>query len=280
METSAPYPLEDLYEDIIGKAQRGLGLTDLQLMERSGLSMFAIQAAKEGEFHEESIAPLAAALELEPAALGEIALRQYAPRVSPVPGLLPINQPATLYPGATVNLYLVWDEATKDAWLFDCGEDATDVVEAVRRHSLNLKAIFLTHGHRDHQKALPDIQAALGNPPAFAHPAEGVAGAQAIDAGEQRQLGALTLEVRSTPGHSPAGLTYVVQGLECPVVIVGDAIFAGSMGKVAAEKFGDARQAIREQILSLDGATIVCPGHGCLSTVGLERKHNPFFAEA
>lgn len=278
MDSAQSYPLEDLYEDIIGKAQRGLGLSDLQLMERSGLSMFAIQAAKEGAFHEDSVAPLAEALGLKPDALGAIGSQQYNPRVSPIQGFLPINQPATLYPGATVNLYLVWDVETKAAWLFDCGEDATDVVEIVRRHDLKLEAIFLTHGHHDHIKALPGIREALGNPPAYAHPQENVAGTEPIHEGEIHTLGRLKLEARSTPGHSPAGLTYVVSGLERPVAAVGDAIFAGSMGRVEAERFEEAKQAIRDHILSMGEQTILCPGHGPLTTVALEREHNPFFA--
>jgi glyoxylase-like metal-dependent hydrolase (beta-lactamase superfamily II) len=62
------------------------------------------------------------------------------------------------------------------------------------------------------------------------------------------------------------------------VAIVGDALFAGSMGRVPGPLFESAKRAVREQILSLPPDTLICPGHGPLTTVGEELGHNPFFA--
>ena len=91
-------------------------------------------------------------------------------------------------------------------------------------------------------------------------------------------MGGLTITARLTPGHSPGGTTYVVTGLEPGLAVVGDAMFAASMGGVAPEKYAAALKANRAHILSLPEDTVICPGHGPLTTVGLEAKHNPFYA--
>ena len=91
-------------------------------------------------------------------------------------------------------------------------------------------------------------------------------------------MGALRLETRLTSGHSVGGITYVVSGLARPVAVVGDALFAGSMGG-GMVSYADALANNRRHILSLPDPTVVCPGHGPLSTVGEEKQHNPFFPE-
>ena len=84
--------------------------------------------------------------------------------------------------------------------------------------------------------------------------------------------------MRATPGHSPGGTTYVVTGIEPPVAVVGDALFAGSMGGVSPQNYPSALEANRANILGLSEDTLLCPGHGPVTTVTLERKHNPFYA--
>jgi glyoxylase-like metal-dependent hydrolase (beta-lactamase superfamily II) len=85
----------------------------------------------------------------------------------------------------------------------------------------------------------------------------------------------LTVESRLTWGHSPGGITYVVTGLERPVAVVGDSIFAGSMGG-GAVSYSEAVKNNLEQILTLPPTTVLCPGHGPLTSVGEEKTHNPF----
>jgi len=83
---------------------------------------------------------------------------------------------------------------------------------------------------------------------------------------------------RETPGHAEDGVTYMVGNWQedAPIIaIVGDAIFAGSMG--GAKDGALAKQKIREQILSLPAETLLCPGHGPLTTVAEEKANNPFF---
>ena len=73
-------------------------------------------------------------------------------------------------------------------------------------------------------------------------------------------------------------MTYLIDGLNQPVAIVGDAVFAGSMGG-GMISYSDALRTNREKIMTLPDETILCPGHGPLSRVGWEKKHNPFFPE-
>jgi glyoxylase-like metal-dependent hydrolase (beta-lactamase superfamily II) len=102
-------------------------------------------------------------------------------------------------------------------------------------------------------------------------------GAQALTSEERFELGELRIDLLQTSGHSLGGITYWVRGLQRPVAIVGDAIFAGSMGG-GMVSYEDALRNNREQILTLLDTTIICPGHGPLTTVGQEKSGNPFFA--
>ena len=92
-------------------------------------------------------------------------------------------------------------------------------------------------------------------------------------------VGDLSVSARLTPGHAEDGVTYVIEGWpdSVPAVaVVGDAIFAGSMGKdFNTPELAQAK--VREEILSLPGDTLICPGHGPLTTVAEEQSNNPFF---
>jgi len=107
---------------------------------------------------------------------------------------------------------------------------------------------------------------------------EPVAGAERFDVGANFSIGGLKVGTRSTRGHSPAGTTYVIEGLSRPIAIVGDAIFAQSMGG-GVISFHDALATNRSEIFTLSDETVVCPGHGPMSSVGEEKAHNPFFPE-
>lgn len=181
--------------------------------------------------------------------------------------------------GVTVHCYLVWDEATRDAALFDTGHDARAVVQVVQAEGLELRHIFLTHSHPDHVAALPALRERF--PRAQLH----TSAPDALPQHRNRpqdciQVGNLRVTHRLTPGHAPDGVTYLVGNWpeDAPfVAMVGDAIFAGSMGGVTGEA-DRAKAIVREQILSLPPDTLLCPGHGALTTVAEERANNPFFA--
>ena len=149
-------------------------------------------------------------------------------------------------------------------------------IAKIRSAELTLRFIFLTHTHGDHifdlDRLRDDTLA-----PAFVSSREPLDGAESIEPGRQFSLGHLSIVPRLTWGHSRGGLTWVVKGLKHPLAIVGDALFAGSMGG-GMVNYEAALRTNREEIFTLPGETIVCPGHGPMTTVAEEREHNPFFA--
>jgi glyoxylase-like metal-dependent hydrolase (beta-lactamase superfamily II) len=179
----------------------------------------------------------------------------------------------------TVNNYLVWDPVSKKAAAFDTGANVKEMLEVIESNHLNLSMVCLTHKHDDHIKALSELLAATGNPPVHTNILESVTGAETFEPGKSLFCGYLQIETCLTAGHSPGGTTYVISGLEYPLAIVGDSIFSCSMGG-AYEHYQAAREMIQHQIFSLPDETILCPGHGPMTTVEQEREHNPFFAES
>ena len=180
--------------------------------------------------------------------------------------------------GLTVNCYLVWDEVTRDAALFDTGLDAKPILDTIVTEQLQLRHIFITHSHWDHVAALPKIRDAW--PKARVHSGSKNAPVdQRNKTAEIIHLGGLRVTHRETPGHAEEGVTYIVGNWQedAPhVAFVGDTIFAGSMGN-GNGAWDLAKQKVREQILSLPPGTLICPGHGPLTTVAEEKEHNPFF---
>jgi len=180
--------------------------------------------------------------------------------------------------GLTVNGYLIWDATTREAALFDTGIDAQPVLDVIAAEKLTLRHVFITHSHWDHIEALPKFRAAF--PEAQLHSSSKSAPAsQRNQRDKVVSLGGLRITHRETPGHAEDGVTYLVSGWpkNAPTVaVVGDTIFAGSMGN-GNGAWELAKQKVREEILSLPGETLICPGHGPLTTVAEELAHNPFF---
>lgn len=180
--------------------------------------------------------------------------------------------------GMTVNCYLVWDEVTREAALFDTGLDARVVLDCIAEHNLSLRHIFITHSDWDHVEALPKFREAW--PKARLHSgSKGAPVDQRNKSSEIIHLGGLRVTHRETPGHAEDGVTYIVGNWQedAPhVAFVGDAIFAGSIGR-GNQSWDLAIQKVRDQILTLPPETLLCPGHGPMTTVEEERRHNPFF---
>jgi glyoxylase-like metal-dependent hydrolase (beta-lactamase superfamily II) len=173
---------------------------------------------------------------------------------------------------------LVWDEVTRDAALFDTGFDAKPVLDTITAEGLALRHVFITHSHFDHVSALGAIREAF--PTVRLHSSSKNAPVdQRNKPSEIVHLGGLRVTYRETPGHAEDGVTYIIGNWQedAPhVAIVGDAIFAGSIGR-GNQSWDLARQKVREQIFTLPAETLICPGHGPLTTVAEERAHNPFF---
>jgi len=189
-----------------------------------------------------------------------------------VAGLACFNTP---YSDMTVNSYVVWDPQTEQGVCFDTGADCADMAKFAAEKKIRVQLILLTHTHPDHIADLERLKKVTGAA-AFVCKLEAIDGAETFDAGKKFSVGNLQIETRQTSGHSRGGITYVISGLPRKLAVVGDSIFAGSMGG-AVVSYDDALRNNREKILTLPDETILCPGHGPLTTVGEEKKHNPFF---
>lgn len=267
-------PLEDTAADIIGKAQRGLAISDSQLAERAKISADCVRQLREGAFDDRSLAAVAPMLGLDAPSLIKLAHNEWQPEeIAPTDGLAQFN---TTYGDMTVNAYLVWDPSTREAAAFDTGADCSEMLKRAAVEDLSFMMVLLTHAHPDHIEDLEALRAGTGAP-VYTPENETVTGAKIIGEGHDFKLGSLSIEARLTSGHSRGGMTYVVTGLARPVAIVGDSLFAASMGG-GAVSYDDAVRNNREKILTLPEETIVCPGHGPLTTVGKEKRENPFFA--
>jgi len=266
--------LEDNAGDIVGKAQRGLGISDSELGKKSGMSADAVRKARDGQADEATLRAIAPVLDLDPNALVDLAQGQWKPeKLEDFEGLAQFN---TSYGGMLVNAYLVWDPATKHAAAFDTGADCAGMLKLATKENLSMSLILLTHAHSDHVADLPRLREETGAE-VFAPARELVPAAEKIDEGRKFPVGKIDIEARLTWGHSPGGMTFVVTGLARPIAIVGDSLFAGSMGG-GTVSYKDAVRNNLEKILTLPDETIICPGHGPMTSVGEEKKHNPFFA--
>ena len=267
-------PLEDTYTDIIGKTMRGQKLDDATVAQRAGVSVAELESLRGGEFNASVAEKIAPVLGFNARALTALAQKRYTPADVTLEGLQQCN---TVFEDMTVNAYLVWDPATRDAAIFDTGTDVGPMLATIAAKKLTLRTIFITHTHGDHIFDFDRLREKTGAP-AWTGEKEPVEGATSFAPGKTWQLGGLKVESRSTWGHCPGGITFVVTGLARPVAIVGDSIFAGSMGG-GNISYADALKNNIEQILTLPANTVICPGHGPLTSVGEEQRNNPFFAK-
>lgn len=269
-------PLEDLHTDVLGKSQRGLKLDDATLASRAGITTEQLGAAKSGS-DLSALPQLASALGLHGPSLLAMARSEWRPEPVNLEGLKQFNTP---FDDMTVNAYIVFDPASKQAAAFDTGATAEPMAAFIRSNGLQLAHVFITHTHPDHIADLETLREL--NPKAEVHtnalePASGGKPFQVSDH-PSWNIGSLKVEPRLTTGHSKGGTSYVISGLAKPVVVVGDALFSSSMGG-GMVSFPDALATNRAQLFTLPDEAVVCPGHGPLTTIGEEKLHNPFYPE-
>ncbi len=198
-----------------------------------------------------------------------------------------------------VNCVILWDGDTKRAMVIDPGEEPRRIVARVQELGVDVQQIVLTHGHLDHVGGVAELKDASGAEVLLhpldrdlydALPQQGQAFGIAAEAGpapdgdltpgEALELDGIRLEVLYTPGHSPGSVSLVWRG---PgegegLVLPGDAVFAGSIGRTDLWG-GDYKTliaSIQEQLLTLPAGYRVIPGHGGETTIGNEKKFNPF----
>ena len=271
--------LEDHLGDILRKARAMNSVATTSAANAAGISESDLAALEEtGKITERiNFTALAQLLGLNPAKLEGIA-KGWLPAPKDLSQWREVRVFTSTSDGTTVNCYLVWDEVSRDAALFDTGFDAQPILDCIAENQLDLKYVFITHSHYDHVEALPKIREAF--PKARVRSSSKSAPPdQRNKSAEIIHLGGLRVTHRETPGHAEDGVTYMVGNWQedAPyVAVVGDAIFAGSMGR-GNDSWDVAKQKVREQILSLPADTLICPGHGPLTTVAEEKAHNPFF---
>ncbi len=194
-----------------------------------------------------------------------------------------------------VNCYILWDEETRDSVIIDPGGDAPVIEREVRAEGLDVMYVLNTHGHFDHVGADGEVKERF-NVPLGIHRADAAllekapehawffglrAEAQPapdffLEDNGVVETGPLRLEVLHTPGHTPGGVCLYMR--EEGILFSGDTLFAGSVGRTDLE--GGSTEtllhSIRTRLLTLDDSVTVFPGHGPATTIGDERRHNPY----
>ena len=271
--------LEDHLGDIVRKARAMSGVSAAVAARAAGVTEAEIAALEDsGQFSRRpDFLALASVIGLNGPKLKRIAAG-WLPQVENASRWRGFRMFTSAGDGLTVNCYLVWDAKTREAALFDTGFNAQVIFSTLHAERLQLRHIFITHSHYDHVQVLGELRSA--QPQATVHSSSKNAPAnQRNQPGEVVSVDGLGVAHRETPGHADDGVTYVISGWpnNAPeVAIVGDAIFAGSMGR-GNDSWELARQKVREQILTLPPETLLCPGHGPLTTVAEELENNPFF---
>jgi hydroxyacylglutathione hydrolase len=192
-----------------------------------------------------------------------------------------------------VNCYIIACAETGEAVVIDPGDDAEIILQRINSKKLTIRHILLTHGHFDHIGAVAALQRATGaqvhahqddldlirQDPAqaayFALPStEPFTVDSFVSDGDEIVWGALAAKVLATPGHSRGSVCYLIDR----DVFVGDTLFSRSIGRtdLFGGDYDQLQESIREKLLTLPDETTVYSGHGPKTTIGREKKHNPF----
>jgi len=196
------------------------------------------------------------------------------------------------------NTYVFLRSGATECLVVDPGFEPQAVIDWIDEHGLSPAAILLTHGHSDHiagnaalRQRWPGLPILIGrdDAPKLTDPTGNLSAAfglalvsppadRVLDDGEQLALAGLSLGVVSIPGHSRGHVVFRVDGCAPPIVFGGDVLFRESIGRTDFPDgdFATLASGIRRGLYALPDDTIVFPGHGDSTTVGHERRHNPF----
>lgn len=193
------------------------------------------------------------------------------------------------------NCYILADEISKEAIVVDPGAEPDRILSKLKKHDFKTVAIVLTHAHGDHIGAVPELKKATGADVILHHDeaymlkdasknlSAGIHGKpveikadRTIGDGDVLKVGSIEIKILHTPGHTFGGICLYVPAEK--VLITGDTLFYGSVGRSDLEG-GNHKQLIRgilDKIMVLDDIVSIYPGHGASSSVGFERRKNPF----
>jgi hydroxyacylglutathione hydrolase len=209
-------------------------------------------------------------------------------------------EPVESAPFAQIS-YVVWRTGQPEALVVDPGFDVPAILDVLKRESLRVVGILNTHGHADHiagnaamKETFPDAPLVIGRNEArllvdadanlsapFGMALTSPPADRLVADGERLELAGLSFEVREIPGHSPGSVVFVCDQYSPPFVLGGDVLFAGSVGRT--DLGGNTAQllsGIRSKLFSLPDGTLVLPGHGPPTTVGAEKRSNPYVGES
>ncbi|MEO5915623.1 MAG: MBL fold metallo-hydrolase [Luteolibacter sp.] len=258
--------LEDDFTYVIRKAFKGLALAPGEAALRAGLPESEVMSFSRGNFSQETARRLAPVLGLNPEALAKH--DHYLPKPINMPEIHRLDLP---FREERVNAWLV--RTNDQTILFDTGYEPESCVWALDSISAPvLDQIFITHGHRDH---IGGIQSFIkrGNIPYGSK----IDGSWPMSPGESIRCGSLVIRACDLSGHFTPTLGFHIVGLASPVLVTGDALFAGSMGGCETPAlYQHALHRLHEVLSPLPDETVLLPGHGPATTLGEERKSNPF----
>lgn len=194
------------------------------------------------------------------------------------------------------NSYVFWDDVSKEGYVIDPGGAVDEIIDFIKKHNIKILKIIATHGHYDHLMGVAELKKRLNVP--FAMNKEGevlcsilksfasIYGKkeeeienpkidEGLNEGMLLPMGTHKIKILYAPGHAPGHVCLYIP----PLIFVGDVIFKGSVGRTdfpggSTEML---MKNINDKILILPDETIIYSGHGPETTIGLEKKTNPFF---